>query len=150
MIVPDWVSLTADTGSVVGLIITIAVWFQARAIRKSFVAKARLPELSTNLKAISSDLLKRLEDRSSHSQDFTPVIARLRGLLTNLQPKVNGSQHEMVRVLLKLCGGEYSRIFFWKSGASHSFTTDRVWRIYGDTQGLLEALNQAAKDSKWS
>jgi hypothetical protein len=148
--VPVWLSFAGSVASLVGLFISIAVLGQTKEIRRSFVLRARLPELSTDLKAISSELVKSLENAAADAQGSDAPILRLRSLLINLIPKVDGSQRKMARDLLKKCGGIHDRLFFWQSETRTILSNEKLWEVYGATQGLLEALNQARKDSKWS
>jgi hypothetical protein len=148
--VPVWLSFAGNVASLVGLLISIAVLGQTKEIKRSFVLRARLPELSTDLKAISSELLKSLENAVADAQGSDAPILRLKSLLINLMPKVDGSQRKMARDLLKKCGGIRYRLLFWQSEKRTTLSNDKLWEIYGDTQGILEALVQARKDSKWS
>jgi len=150
MHVPDVLSWAADVGSLLGLVITCLVWRQTRALKKAFVLRARLPELSTALRAISSDLLKHLQDSSPDAQGLDAAIARLNALLANLSQKVDGSLHRMIQTLLGKSGGKRSKLLSWRGSGRSGVSVEQAWGVYGDVQGLLEALNQAAKDSKWS
>jgi hypothetical protein len=115
IIIPAWLSFAASVASVAGFFISLAVLAQTREIKRTFVLRARLPELSADLKAISSELVKSLENTVADSQGSDTPILRLRSVLISLMPKVGGSQLKMTRDLLKMCGGIHNKLFFWQS-----------------------------------
>jgi hypothetical protein len=143
MIVPDWLSLSADIGSLAGLLITIAVWFQTKAIRRSFVLKARLPELSRSLRLISSSLLENIDESSE-------AIARLDGLLISLTPTVDPPLRRIAIGLRKQCRGVSNQRYPWELGKKSPLSKEEAWAVYTGALRLLEAMNQMVKDSKWS
>jgi hypothetical protein len=146
--VPTWLSLTADIASLVSVLVTFAVWFQTRSIKKSFALKARLPEISTTLTEISTSLLRGLQDGIGNATHAD--IARLNALLVNLRPKLSRSERELVTKLLDRCGTRPHRWTIWTGAKRSHLSRDEEWEIYNETQGLIEVLRQVTKDSNWS
>lgn len=143
MVVPGWLSLTADIATLAGVLVTVSVWIQTRAIKKSFVSKARLPELSKSLREICAKLLENLQEPDA-------AVARLDGLLISILPKVDRPQRRIVLSLRKKCRQRANGPFPWAASGKRSLSESEVWALYTEAQGLLEALSQAVRDSKWS
>ncbi len=150
MIVPDWLSLTADGASLAGFFITLAVWFQTRALRKAFSLRGRLPELSSDLKSLNGRLLEGLRASAANLPPSRAELESLGAILRNLSPKLPRSQREPVVRLLKKCDRRRRRLWFWQATERHPLSAGQMWEIYDGTQGIIESLEQTAKDFKWS
>lgn len=57
---PEWlqnINTFGSAASIIGLIVTIFLFVEARSIRKSFLRRARLPELNKDLAKAASKIL---------------------------------------------------------------------------------------------
>jgi hypothetical protein len=147
--VPDWLSWMADAASVAGLAITVAVWFQTKALRRAFALKGRLPELSLELGRASERILECLRLSTPDAQRSRSELARLSAILRNLLPKLTGSQRKPVERLIRKCEGGNRGVTFVRAAEQLRLTNDRMWEVYAGTQGLIEWLKQVEKDFKW-
>jgi len=149
MIVPDWLSLVADVASVIGLLVTLAVWFQTKALRKAFTLRGRLPALSSALKDANNRIFNILQQSDTDVQRSGAELARLREILNNLSPKLMGNQRESVVQLLRKCNWNRRKRLSFRSAQQRRLTSEELWEIYNETEGLIESLRQTAKDFEW-
>ena len=148
-VVPVSLGVAGDIASVAGLVISVIVWLQVRSIKRSFVLRARLPELLVALRAISADLLKVLKNSDMQPGDPRAELARLNALLTHLMDKVERPQREMAKRILDVSreGGSRRLVTVsWKEQQQR----DEVWQVYFGVEESIESLTQVNKDSKWS
>jgi hypothetical protein len=131
-----------------GLGISIWVLFQTWAIRRAFALRARLPESVATLREISETLVKSLGKWPAESGETLTNFARIRAILINLQPKLEGAEKTMSANLLIKVSARRPRWKFWGQD-TRSLSNDEAWQIYYDLQGVIESLEQRVKDSKW-
>jgi hypothetical protein len=150
MTFPDWLSWVADAASVVGLAITIAVWLQTKALKMTFVLRARLPEFSSALKSASDRIFDSPQNSSADLQRSEAELARLSAILRNLSLKLMPPERKSAMRLLKKCDQSERKHPFLKAAEQRQLAIDRLWEIYNGTQELIESLKQAEQDFKWS
>lgn len=130
--------------SVIGLLVTGFLYYEARSIRRSFLTRARLPEIMKELVAAVSTLSKNVKDWKSDKQPTLLVLQEVKALLENISPKV--SKPERVKVdayLLKLSPSN-------SSVQIERFEADQIFKLYNELVGLVSTLKQVNKDSSWS
>jgi hypothetical protein len=149
MVVPEWVGLAADVASIAGLTITILVWRQVRSIKRSFVLRARIPEILIALKSINANLLNGFGAPGEPSRDPRADLARLHAVLVNLLQKVERPQRALVKALQDEIR-EGNRLTALNLPLLQGISRDAIWQVYFGVEGLLESLKQVTKDNKWS
>jgi hypothetical protein len=146
----DWAGIFGDVASVAGFFITVGVLLKVRSIERSFIFKARLPDLLKELKKTSANLLDTLQREEDLSRDSEKELARLSALLKSVSSKVKKSQRAEVNVLLRLSRGTDAPWPIWRFVPIRALSKEQVWTVYNQTEGLIESLKQAMQDSKWS
>lgn len=138
--------IVADVSSILSFLGTLVVWWQVRSIKRSFLQRARLPELSKELSRISKALLEVLRDPS---RTFGKEVARLIAVLFSLTTKTERIERDLVTGLLIKCGVRHPRWALWKTIDPLPLTRVRAWEIYEESEGLIESLTQSQKDLEW-
>lgn len=146
---PDWLTDLNKIGSIssmIGFIVTVFLFIEARKIRDSFLRRARLPEINKELtKATSkvSDQLKNWDD------DKTPALeefSKVKALLENIKPKLPSEERKKVNDYI--CRLQPKKYLIIKTSISE-LSEDAAWELYTELSGLVTSLQQLAKDSKW-
>lgn len=141
-------STVADVLSIIGFIVGLFVFYNVRAIRRSFILKARIPEAAQELKRLTSDLSKQMGQWPQQSTQVHATLERLSAILSNLLPKLAGDERKRVSKLLRSL-----RRPWWQFLGSHRavrFQKDEIWELYGMAEGVIELLKQSHKDSRWA
>lgn len=146
---PDWltdINKIGSISSIVGLVVAIFILFEAKKIRNSFLRRARLPEINKELAKSASQLSERLKKWSDDKTPCLETFSRVKALLENIKPKLPPEEKKKVDdYLIRLHPKKY---WFIKDSMSE-LTDDEAWERYTDLGGLVTALQQLAKDSKW-
>ena len=146
---PDWLTNLNNIGSIssiVGLIATIFLFVEARKIKNSFLRKARLPEVTRDLKKSTSKLSDHLKEWGTDKNPAVEEFSKVKALLENIKSKLPPEEQKKVgNYLVRLCPKKY---FFIASPLS-KLNEDDAWERYTELSGLVVALQQLAKDSKW-
>jgi hypothetical protein len=115
--------------------------FQVRIIKKSFLTKARMPDIIKELTKVTSDLNKTLGGWPLQKQEAHLHIKVAISLLTSTRP------------LLEKNGRlEINRIHSKLSSASANFSMVNVnvaWDLYSDLQSVLMIIKQHSQNMKW-
>lgn len=146
---PDWlkdINSVGSISSIAGLVVTIFLLIEARAIRQSFLRRARLPEVNKELIKTTSQISNQLKAWNADKSPALESLSRVKALLENVQTKLPAKERKKVQEFLaKLQPKKY---FILKSSVS-DLTEDSAWAIYTDLSGIITCLDQFAKDSKW-
>jgi hypothetical protein len=78
---------------------SIIVLIQVRSIKRSFLMRARLPEILSALRRMNADLLKGLGNSGSPTWDPRKDLARLNAVLASLEGKADRPQRELVEIV---------------------------------------------------
>lgn len=144
--IPQWMIDISTVSSIIGLIVTIFLFFEARTIRKSFLRRARLPAITKDLSKATSDISSSLKSWSTDKKPTLEMFATVRGLLENIKAKLpNEEQKNINGFLRKLQPRKYMVL---KSSLSE-ITEDKAWNLYADLNTVVTRLQQLVKDSKW-
>lgn len=142
----DWLTSISSISSIIGLIITVFLFIEARKIRGSFIRRARLPELNRELAKMTSEVSKNLKNWGVDKTPALESFSKVKALLENIEPKL--PTEERKKVLLWLSRLEPRKYLFIKANIAQ-MSENSVWNLYADLSGLVTSLEQTIKDSKW-
>ncbi|MCG7537287.1 hypothetical protein [Pseudoalteromonas sp. OOF1S-7] len=146
---PNWptdINQIGSISSIIGLIVTVFLFFEARSIKNSFIRRARLPEVNRELLKFTSQLSERLKNWESQKTEAIETFSQIKALLQNIKPKLPSEEKRKVdEYLQKLHPKRYLII----EGSLSDLTEDDAWDRYTELSGLVTTLQQLAKDSKW-
>ncbi len=133
----DIFNLCASTASIIGLIISVFLLFEAKEIRRLFLQKARLPEIIEDLQQSYLDLSKNLQSKNLEEcyktlKNSTPLIKGLKEKL----PKRNNLSKE---------------IKYYEDNFPSEANADikEYWECSVALSTLIVSLQEIDKDSKW-
>ncbi|MKV44979.1 hypothetical protein DUU84_05185 [Salmonella enterica subsp. enterica] len=146
-IFPQWIMDMATVMTISGFLITLLIFKQTKDIKKSFLNKARLPEIQSELNTCASNINKQLDDWESSKERISVEFSKCAGLLDSLIQKLNKEQSLSAKALLKRIK---SRPYFILSPIKNRITDkDTAWSLYEDLSELNSSLSQIIKDSHW-
>jgi hypothetical protein len=146
---PSWITdinFIASICSIVGLAVTIFLYFEARAIRQSFLRRARLPEVNKELTKINSQISSQLKHWLTDKAPALESFSRAKAILENTKPKLPSDQKNKVQGIIKKLSPRKCYIF---NGSLSDLTEQLAWDIYTELSGVIMHLDQLSKDSKW-
>jgi len=144
--IPQWMTDISAVSSIVGLIVTVFLFFEARTIRKSFLRRARLPAITKDLLKATSDISSNLKSWPNGKQPALEVFAQVKGLLENIKPKLPNEEQKHINGFLKKL--QPRKYMILKSSLSE-LTEDKAWDLYTDLNTVVTRLQQLDQDSKW-
>jgi hypothetical protein len=146
---PEWLTDLNKIGSIssiIGLIVTIFLFVEARKIRDSFLRKARLPEINKELLKVASKVSGQLNNWSTDKRPALVTFSNIKALLKNIKPKLPSKERKEVGDYLKQL--QPKKYLFIRSSISE-LDEDTAWELYAELSGLVTTLRQLANDSKW-
>ena len=145
--IPSWINDIASISSIVGLGISIYLLIAIKNIKKSFLRRARLPEIVIELTVVHKDLFNNLKDWNNESKLGIEKIKISMGIFENLRTKLPDAERKLVnQYLKKLRPKKY--LFF--TTTIKNIESDAAWDLYSDLSGLITCLNQLKEDSRWN
>ena len=145
----EWLKNIGNLGSlasILGLLLTIFILLEARKIRKSFILRARLPQLIRDLTTSTSQLSEHLKILEEDKQPALKSLAEVKALLDNISSKLPAEEKKKVEsYLLRL----RPRSFYFFRSTVTDLDEDSAWVLYTELSGLVMALKQLEKDSRW-
>jgi|SRR5690554_1815248 len=146
---PEWLTDLNKIGSissVLGLIVTVFLFIEARKIRNSFLRRARLPEINKELSKATSKVSNHLKNWGADKTPALKALSNVKALLENIKPKLPAEEKRKVGAYLdRLQPKKYLVI---KTSVSE-LNEEAAWELYTELSGLVTSLQQLAKDSKW-
>lgn len=142
----DWLTTISSISSILGFIITIFLFIEARKIRGSFIRRARLPELSKELARTTSEVSKHLKSWGVDKAPALETFSKVKALLENIEPKLPTNERKKISIYLSQL--KPRKYFLIKVNIS-KMSEDDVWKLYTDLSGLVTSLEQIIKDSNW-
>ena len=137
---PQWITDLATILTIGGFIITLLLLREAKEIRKSFIRKARIPEIVTDLERISKELIAHLQNSQEGIRAAHESVHRAIGLLESIESKLSESDktkvNEFIRNTKKAIGG--------------TIDENGYWAIYSSLSAITTYLQQLAKDVRWN
>lgn len=143
---PLWLSDVGSISSIVGVIVTFFLFWEARKIRNSFLRRARLPEVIKDLTDANKKISKHLKDWNDESREGVHQLLIAKELIESLKPKLPESERKKCAAYVQKL--QTRRLIFFKSEIS-MVNTEKAWELYSGLSGLITMLEQLQKDSKW-
>jgi hypothetical protein len=146
---PEWLTYLNKLGSlssILGLIVTLFLLYEAKKIRNSFLRRARLPEVNRELSKSTSQLSENLKDWSSDKNPTLETFSTIKALLENIKEKLPSDERRKVDEYLS---NLHPKKWWFINSPLSELTEDEAWNRYTDLSGLVTRLQQLAKDSKW-
>jgi len=146
---PEWLTDLNKIGSIssiLGLIVTIFLFVEARKIRNSFLRRARLPEVNKELAKATSNVSDQLKNWSKDKTPALEAFSNVKALLENIKPKLPSEEKNKVNDYLSRL--QPKKYLFVNTSLSE-LGEDSAWELYTELSGLVTSLQQLAKDSKW-
>lgn len=142
----EWFANLGAIASMLGLILTVAVFLRLRRIQRLFSRRARLPELTEAIGDMARDLLGQLRDPVDLGTTAMPVLARCESVLKSLSPQLEGNDRDTVFGLeAQIARFLRSRLF----AKRRPLTRNDAWDLYVALEGIAERLAQIQKDDRW-
>ncbi|MEI8573038.1 hypothetical protein U737_05150 [Methylomonas sp. LW13] len=145
-LLPQWIIDISSISSIIGLIITIFLFFEARTIRRSFLRRARLPTITKELEKATSEISNRLKTWSTNERPALEMFAKVKALLENIKTKLPIEEQKKINEFLRKLQPRKYMVF--KSSISE-ITEDKGWSLYTDLNTVVTSLQQLVKDSQW-
>lgn len=147
---PEWLSDINNLGSaasIIGLIVTIFIFIEARSIRKSFLRKARLPELNKDLAKAASEISVHIKTWESNKEPALEKFSHAKALLENIRKKLPENERRIVeRYLTRF----RPKRFLFKKREISDLNRDEAFQLYSELNGLVTSLRELAKDNAWN
>lgn len=146
---PEWLTDLNKLGSlssILGLIVTLFLLYEARKIRNSFLRRARLPEVNRELSKSTSQLSEKLKSWSSDKNPSLETFSTIKALLENIREKLPSEEKRKVDEYLSSL---HPKKWWFINSPLSELTEDEAWNRYTALSGLVTSLQQLAKDSKW-
>ncbi len=146
---PDWltdINKIGSISSIIGLVVTVFLFIEARSIKNSFLRRARLPEVNRELLKFTSQLSERLKDWENSKTDAIETFSQIKALLENIKPKLPSEEKKKVDEYLQQL---HPKKYLIINGSLSDLNEDDAWDRYTELSGLVTTLQQLAKDSKW-
>jgi len=141
-----WVVDFASISSIVGVFVAFYILRETADIKKSFLRKARLPEISKELKIKSKNISSGLKSWGTEKNTVNEQYAIVRGLLENITNKLPDDERKQVTGFINSLKIRYW-IFLKKSLVIDE--ENKGWELYGELSRIITRLEQLQKDSKW-
>jgi len=146
---PEWLTDLNKIGSIssiLGLIVTVFLFMEARKIRNSFLRRARLPEVNKELAKVTSNVSIQLKNWEVDKTPALEAFSNVKALLENIRLKLPSEEKRKVGDYLnRLQPKKYLSV---KRSISE-LSEDAAWELYTELSGLVTSLQQLVKDSKW-
>lgn len=117
---PQWITDLASILTIFGFIITLLLLQEAKEIRKSFIRKARIPEIVTDLERISKELIRNLQSSQDGVRAAHENIHRAIGLLESIESKLSETDKIKIKTFITNT----------RQAISESIDEDGYWDIY--------------------
>lgn len=140
------INFIASICSILGLLVTIFLYVEARAIRASFLRRARLPEVNKELTKLSSQISNQLKNWSADKGPVLESFAKAKAILESTKPKLPAEKQIKVENIIKKLSPKKYYIF---NVSLSELTEILAWDIYTELSGVIMHLDQLSKDSKW-
>ena len=141
---PQWLQDLNTSLGIVGFGITVYVMFQVGSIRRSFLSRARLPEIIKELRKAGSALNDNLAQWPSRKNDARSQVKIAASLLQSalfLVPRDARSSLETLHRRLAESARDFSDPRF--------NNPDVAWDVYSDVQSAITQLSQSVRNLKW-
>lgn len=145
-ILPLWLVDISTLGSLLGTVISIVLLWEARKIRKSFLRRARLPEIIKELNLAHKSIAKHLKTWELEEKEGIQYFTIAKELLDNLKHKLPDTEKKKVSVYIQFL---IERKWLFLTYTATEIPIEKAWQMYTELSGIITTLNQLKKDSKW-
>jgi hypothetical protein len=142
--IPQWLQDLDTVLGLVGFIITVALMFQVRTIKRSFLSRARLPVLIKDLEKAGTTLnghLANWPQRKNHARTQIKIAATLVRSAAQLLPAGDRKSIEETHLKLDVSAKTFGDVRF--------DDPDVAWDLYSDIQSTISTLTQSARNLNW-
>lgn len=146
-IFPQWIMDIATAMTIFGFLITLLVFKQTKDIKKSFLNKARLPEIQKELNQCASNINKQIDNWEGSKERISVEFFNCAGILDSLIKKLDDNQKTKARSLLKRL--RYRPFYIFPAKKTCIADKATAWSLYEDLSELNVSLSQIIKDSNW-
>jgi hypothetical protein len=146
---PEWladINKIGSISSILGLVVTVFLFIEARKIRNSFLRRARLPEINRELSRATSKVSEHLKNWDADKTPALEAFSNVKALLENIKPKLPSEEKGKVSDYLNRL--QPKKYLIIKISISE-LDENTAWELYTELSGLVASLQQLAKDSKW-
>lgn len=146
---PIWLIDLGTIVTIAGFILTIWLLIITGSIRRSFMSKARLPEIIEDLKVSFEKLSEHLKvkDWSTEKVYAATELSKIRALLENAADKLPDIEKKKCNIVIKKMTKK--RWLFIRMSLS-VLEEEQAWELYVDLNGIITVLTQFEQDSKWN
>lgn len=130
-----------SVASIIGLVLTIFIYFGVRKIRRDFLFRARIPALLKKLQKHASKLSRCLQDYSNTKEATDEELSIAEVNLVSLYQKSYGPLKKSLKSLIK-------DIRRFRKDDSRS-TKQNLRSIYLNINMVVQEINNLREDEKW-
>jgi len=135
-----------NMSSIIGLVITLFVFFTLRRIRRQYIFRIRGPQVIKKLTASASKIIDFLNYYPSTRREIHTELAIVEALVNSLKEKLVPSYKSSIKVVVQLVRKFRKRA----RGAEETYGTyDEVFAIYNELQKLIVETTECQTDTKW-
>jgi hypothetical protein len=128
-----------SAASIVSFAITLYLLYAVRKIKSFYVFKARVPELTEQLKEHASKLADLHRDFKESREQVLLEIGKAGVTLKSLKKKVGRPTKKSISVVIKLID-DYN---------PHNQTPSYLWKIYVELQKVIQEIISVQSDRAW-
>jgi len=138
---PEHLSDLGSIASILGLVITVFVFFKIRRLYARLWFIERVPEHIKQLQAHCSGITKQLQNFDESLEETRVELGECEATLESLKYKLRGDMRKSVVELTKLIANQ-----------RHSLTRHskhEVHKIYAELAMVIQSLRELQKDERW-
>lgn len=134
-----------DISSIVGLIITIFVFWTVRNIRTYYNLIGRVPDLKKKLEERASKIIALNNDYLNNIVDIDLELAKTEPILVRLKNKLGGKSNSSTKNVIRLVRDYRKRV----RNKTALALGEKVTSIYTEMQKVIVEINELNEDIKW-
>ena len=139
-------SFVGSIASILGLLVTGFLFWEARKIRNSFLRRARLPEIIKDLATANNKISKHLKNWNEESREGIHQLLITKELIESLKPKLPDTEKKKSSAYIQKLRPKKWGFF---NTNSLNIDEEKAWDLYSNLSRLITTLEQLQKDSKW-
>ena len=139
----DTLSAVGSVSSVAGLLVSLCVLWKVRKISRSYLLRARYPDLRQKVGQHRSNLSVLLSEYPESAGEVKLEVEKCLATLKSLRQKLKGGEGKDIEFAeMEMLGSRISR-------SAGSPPKDAVWRLYQALSGFEQELDNLMKDMEW-
>jgi hypothetical protein len=133
-------SLASISGwaSILSLLLTGWVWLELRNIRKTYLFRARVPEINVKLSKFASEIADGMNNYNESTSEIAVAVGQSDALLKSLHSKTSGSSKSQAKTCLGLA-----------SAYLREPSEAKIRELYVALRKLEAAVEEQLEDLKW-